>query len=266
MAYYLNPESMKTKALEYQSWDDVVFENRNKEYGAYPIRQSYSERLFVGLLVSSTLIGMFLFFPSTDKTAILPDPPEIADVIELHPQPIIEHNRPERISPPVQNIDLPPQVVTGPVEPEPIQEPVQPVTTSGPAIEGEGTTGAQTGANVGIVDFPVTETPAPDYVLNPEVAPHYADGQAGLIKYLQRNLRYPAAPRRLGIEGTVFVSFIINGDGSVSDVEVIRGIHPDCDKEAARVISKMSGWTGGKQAGYPVRVKMVLPIKFVLQK
>jgi periplasmic protein TonB len=255
---------MKTKALDYQSWDDVVFENRNKEYGAYPIRQSYSERLFVGLLVSSSLIGMFLFFPSTNNEGVLPELPVIEDIIELHPQPIIEVNGPERIAPPVQNTELPPQVVRGPVEPERIQEPVEPITTSGPAVEGEGVTGAQTGTNVGIVDFPAAETPAPEFVLNPEVAPQYADGHAGLMKYLQRNLRYPAVPRRLGIEGTVFVSFIVNGDGSVADVEVIRGIHPDCDKEAARVISKMSGWTGGKQAGYPVRVKMVLPIKFVL--
>jgi periplasmic protein TonB len=261
-----NPESMKTKALDYQSWDDVVFENRNKEYGAYPIRRSYSERLFVGLLVSSSLIGMFLFFPSTEKGGILPKPPVIEDIIELHPEPIIEINRHERIAPPVQNTELPPQVVRGPVEPEPIQEPVEPITTSGPAVEGEGVTGVQTGTNVGIVDFPVVDIPKPEYYLNPEVPPQYADGQAGMIRYIQRNLRYPNSAQRLEIEGTVFVSFIVNGDGSISNVEVIRGIHPDCDREAARVISKMPGWTGGMQAGNPVRVKMVLPIKFALNK
>jgi periplasmic protein TonB len=256
---------MKTKALDYQSWDDVVFENRNKEYGAYPIRQSYSERLFVGLLVSSSLIGMFLFFPSTDKGGIIPVPPDLGEIIEIQPKPVIEINHRQPVVPPVQNRELPPRVVTGPVEPEPIAEPVQPIT-SGSDIEGSVTTGTQTGTNVGIVDVSTIDIPAPDFVLNPEVAPQYADGQRGLIKFIQRNLKYPAAPRRLGIEGTVFVSFIVNGDGSVSDVEVIRGIHPDCDKEAIRVVSKLPGWTGGKQAGNPVRVKMVLPIKFALEK
>jgi protein TonB len=68
----------------------------------------------------------------------------------------------------------------------------------------------------------------------------------------------------MGIEGIVYVSFLILGDGTVTDVKVLRGIHTDCDKEAVRVISKLPGWSGGKQGGIPVSVRMVLPVKFKL--
>lgn len=257
---------MKSKALIYQSWDDLVFENRNKEYGAYPLRKTYEEKLFIGLLFSTGLLGLLFFIPG-DGERVITEKPEIVRVIDLSDKPdiIIEPrqqvvSRQEEV---VRREDVPPQVVTEPVVDVPV-EPVTPVVSGGNVSEGEPGPITSTGTS-GVVSEPVVETPAPEFYLQPEVYPQYENGVAGMARYLERNLRYPATPRRLGIEGTVFVSFIVNGDGSIANVEVIRGIHPDCDKEAVRVISKMPGWTGGKQAGYPVRVKMVLPIKFTLK-
>ncbi len=261
---------MKSKALIYQSWDDVVFENRNKEYGAYSLRKTYSEKLFLGLLISTGLLALLMFMPSGGER-VIPEPPDLTGIIDMTNVPIIEiQPRPQPASRPqetVQRDDVPPQVTTDPVE-TPVDQPIDQPTQSVNGVEGDGSTGvntSQAGVDLGITT--TIETPkAPDFYLQPEVYPQYENGLAGMAKYLQRNLKYPASAKRMGIEGTVFVSFIVNGDGSISNVEVIRGIHPDCDKEAARVISKMPGWTGGKQAGYPVRVKMVLPIKFTLDR
>ena len=258
---------MKTKALVYQSWDDLVFENRNKEYGAYSLRKTYPEKLFTGLLVSLTLIGMLFFLPSGSMKKV---EPKIFDkgIIELSDPPVWD--LPQRTAPPkpLQQVthrnDLPPQVVSTPVEPTPVDEPAEPSVNS-EGIEGNANgTVSSSGGNTGTVETFAQVTPN-ETVFNPEVIPSYEGGYAGMMKYFQKNLKYPASARRMGVEGTVFVSFIVNGDGSLSDVVVTRGFHPDCDKEAVRVVSKMPGWTGGKHGGYPVRVRMALPIKFALR-
>ena len=78
-------------------------------------------------------------------------------------------------------------------------------------------------------------------------------------------MKYPAIPRKTGVEGIVFVRFVVNYDGRVIDVEVIKGIHADCDREAARVIALMPAWRPGMQNNMPVSVRMVMPVKFKLE-
>ena len=85
-----------------------------------------------------------------------------------------------------------------------------------------------------------------------------------LYKFIQKTLKYPTQAKRMGTEGKVFVSFVVNKDGAISDVETIKGISTECDKEAARVVSLFPPWKVGKQNGKPVRVKYVLPINFKL--
>ena len=85
-----------------------------------------------------------------------------------------------------------------------------------------------------------------------------------MMDYLRANLRYPADARQKGIEGTVYTSFIVEKDGSVSEVKTIRGIHEEADTEARRVVQNFPKWVPGKQNGEPVRVRFVLPIKFNL--
>jgi periplasmic protein TonB len=218
------------------------------------------------LMASLTLIGMLFLLPSGTPGKIELPIIELPGDHTLMPPPIFEVPRPQTrpVEPQVrvENETLPPRVVTTPVETPITNEPVLPAV-SGTGDEGAVVTGAATGVSTGTVDI-VTPTPSNAPVFNPEVAPAYENGYAGMMKYFQKNLKYPPAARRLGIEGSVYVSFIVNADGSVSDVTVIRGFHPDCDKEAARVVSKMPGWSGGKHGGFSVRVKMVLPIKFKL--
>jgi protein TonB len=84
-------------------------------------------------------------------------------------------------------------------------------------------------------------------------------------KYVSKNIEYPKQARRMGIEGKVFVQFVVDKDGSLSDVKVIKGIGAGCDEEAIRVLKESPKWTPGKQRGRPVRVRMSLPIFFKIQ-
>jgi len=98
-----------------------------------------------------------------------------------------------------------------------------------------------------------------------ESMPTYPGGVAARMKFLQENIKYPQMARESGIQGTVYVTFVVEPDGSVSDVRVLRGIGGGCDEEAVRVIKAMPKWIPGKQRGKPVRVQFNMPIKFTLQ-
>lgn len=97
-----------------------------------------------------------------------------------------------------------------------------------------------------------------------EQMPEYPGGEEALMKYLSENIKYPEKAKEMKIEGKVFVSFVVQKDGKVADVVVLKGIGGGCDEEAVRVVSAMPNWSPGYQKGKPVNVKYTLPISFVL--
>jgi len=98
-----------------------------------------------------------------------------------------------------------------------------------------------------------------------EDPPSFPGGDEARIRFLSENIRYPQMARESGIQGTVFVTFVVERDGSVTDVRILRGIGGGCDEEAIRVIKAMPKWNAGKQRGRPVRVQFNMPIRFTLQ-
>ena len=98
-----------------------------------------------------------------------------------------------------------------------------------------------------------------------EDMPTFPGGDEARMRFLSENIRYPQMARESGIQGTVFVTFVVERDGSVTDVRVLRGIGGGCDEEALRVIRAMPRWNPGKQRGRPVRVQFNMPIRFTLQ-
>ncbi|MBE0661458.1 MAG: energy transducer TonB [Bacteroidales bacterium] len=98
-----------------------------------------------------------------------------------------------------------------------------------------------------------------------EEPPSFNGGDEARIKYISENIKYPEEARAKGIQGTVFVTFVVEADGSVSDVKILRGIGGGCDEEAVRVIESMPKWIPGKQRGQAVRVQFNMPIRFVLE-
>ena len=98
-----------------------------------------------------------------------------------------------------------------------------------------------------------------------EEMPDFPGGVAKLSEYLQKNIKYPQMARESGIQGRVFVNFVVEPDGSVSHVNVMRSLGGGCDEEAMRVVKAMPKWKPGKQRGKPVRVSYILPVNFKLQ-
>ena len=98
-----------------------------------------------------------------------------------------------------------------------------------------------------------------------EEMPKFPGGDAELLKFISKSIRYPVIAQENGIQGRVICSFVVNRDGSIVDAQVLRGVDPSLDKEALRVINSMPKWTPGKQRGKPVRVKYTVPITFRLQ-
>lgn len=97
-----------------------------------------------------------------------------------------------------------------------------------------------------------------------EDQPEPKGGMAAFYEFVQKNLKYPAQARRMGIEGKVFVQFVVDKDGSINDVQSVKGIGAGCDEEAVRVIKSSPKWKPGKQRGRAVKVRMILPITFKL--
>jgi protein TonB len=98
-----------------------------------------------------------------------------------------------------------------------------------------------------------------------ESMPEFPGGMEMMMKYLRENLKYPHLAKETNIQGRVFISFVVEVDGCISDVTVLRGIGGGCDEEAVRVVQNMPKWNPGKQRGIPVRVRFNLPVKFTLQ-
>jgi protein TonB len=98
-----------------------------------------------------------------------------------------------------------------------------------------------------------------------EISPEFPGGNEAMMRWLGSNVRYPAAAQGIGAQGRVITSFVVERDGSITDVQVVRGVDPSLDREAVRVIQAMPNWTPGKQRNMPVRVRFTLPVTFRLQ-
>lgn len=123
--------------------------------------------------------------------------------------------------------------------------------------------------NTAVPDYtPSTEEPeVPEKTIFKvvEKMPHFQGGEAALMKYLAAHIQYPEMAKENNIQGTVFISFVVEPNGNIDRVKVIRGIGGGCDLEAIRVVKNMPKWVPGKQRGKPVRVAFTLPVRFALQ-
>ncbi|MBO8447362.1 MAG: TonB family protein [Bacteroidetes bacterium] len=114
------------------------------------------------------------------------------------------------------------------------------------------------------VAAPVEEEEEQQIFVVVEKMPEFPGGEEAMRRYLARNIRYPLIAQENGIQGRVICQFVVNADGKIVDVQVVRGVEASLDAEAVRVIQSMPSWTPGKQGGKSVRVKYTLPIRFKL--
>lgn len=253
-----------------QRWEDIVFENRNKAYGAYVLRTVYSKNVVLGVVITFIFIALVFYSPDIiamfkGEEVVEKAPPRKLVYTELSAPPPIDKPKPPPPQvqlPKLQKVIkfVPPKVVKEEVVEEiPTIEEIKQHEVA--AVEVEGPTEI------------VFEEPVQEVVVEEdenkiftvvEQQPEFQGGYEAMMNFIKKNMRYPASARRMGVDGTVYVSFVVSKDGSISEVKTIRGISADCDQEAMRVVSMMPAWKPGKQNGKPVFVRFVLPIKFKL--
>lgn len=252
-----------------QSWEDVVFERRNQDYGAYVLRKLYTKRVFLALaatllIITAVLAGPALIELLKGEEVVEKAPPRKLVYTELSAPPPIDKPKP----PPPQ-IQLPKlQKVIKFVPPKVVKEQVvEEVPTIEEIKQNEVAAVEVEGPTEVVFEEPVQEVVVEDdnqVFTVVEQQPEFAGGLEAMYQFIQKNMKYPASARRMGVDGTVFVQFVVGKDGSITEVKTIRGISADCDKEAERVVKMMPNWKPGKQNGKPVFVRYVLPIKFKL--
>ncbi len=264
--------------------DDIVFAHRNKEYGAYDLRKSYPKAVTRALIIGGILFTLGVLTP-TILTALAPEEKQVfmdeVDLMKIPPPPIDPNEPPPPPPPPVEvpKVNtvkfLPPEVK--PDEEVPEETPPPAVEELKEAVAAEKTVIGDPNAEEVIaapeataaptkVEKAVEAAPKEEQIFTVvEQQPEFSGGMAALGQYLQKNLRYPAAAQRANISGRVFVSFVVNTDGSIQDVQVLKGLGFGTDEEAKRVVQAMPKWRPGKQSGRPVRVKFNLPINFTLE-
>ncbi len=201
-------------------------------------------------------LGIFLFFSCSEEksgkvTELIPDTIEVEKEAKPPTQSTDSLDLREKVNP------APPPPVPRPMPPDPRHrprpphdpiEPVYPIYPEPPPPQMP----PETKPNDPVVDFP-------------DVDPEYIGGAAAMRQFLQENIRFPEVDREMSSQGRVYLQFIVEKDGSLSDVRVARGVSKEFDAEAVRVVQSMPNWKPGEMKGEVVRCRMRLPITFTLQ-
>ncbi len=275
---------MENTNWQKKSIDDIVFEGRNKSYGAFQLRRIYDKHmsramlsgmLFFLLAVSSPrIISMIKGMMPENKDELVMKEVTLAEPPPIDPKKPPPPPPPEVKPPPIKDqIKFVPPVVK---KDEEVIEEEPPPPTVDEIKDKEIATETKEGDENG-VDASLTEPdapPAPPVLEEPkeeepftyvEQMPTFPDGQEAMYKFIYDRIKYPAIARENGISGQVIVQFVVSKEGEIKNAKVMRGIGGGCNEEALRVVNQMPRWKPGKHNGRAVPVTFTLPIKFVLQ-
>ncbi len=259
----------------YASLDDIVFEGRNREYGAYLLRKLYPTNLWRGLIMAISLFMLLVslplivnkLWPKEEVITPIIEPIPITPIDIVVPKPEIDKpiEQPKQVAPPtaatIQNTI--PKIEKNPTNGKEMPETIPPGIESGPTTT-PGNGGSTVVPNPGNGSA-IIEKPEPSPILDiAEINPAFPGGNEALFEYLSKNIRYPILAERNHLEGMVIVQFVVNEEGAISDIVVLKKLGGGTDEEAVRVIKNMPAWSPGKQSGRPVKVRFTLPIRFTL--
>jgi periplasmic protein TonB len=261
-----------------QDWCDMVFDDKNKEYGAYVLREKSGKRHFRALIIASVCFVLAISTPLILKKII---PKKKEANVEVTTMTDIKVDKKEEKKNAAEEIKLPDvplkntiQYVPPVIKPDEEVPDDQVIKTqdelnqSNTAISIKDQKGVDEGG-VDVADLDkgaesiVNDEEAPFDVV--ENSPDFPGGDLALRKFLKDNLQYPKLAYETGIEGTVYVEFVVSKIGKISNVKLKRGIGGNCDEEAMRVVKMMPSWNPGRQNGENVPVKFVLPVNFKLK-
>lgn len=267
-------------------WVDLVFEGRNKAYGAYRLRKSTTKRNILAM-VAVVILLIVAFIILTVKNFVdeqrakvamtqvaeltnYKQPEKKAEVkqkkVEVEPERVVERVKSSiKFTAPVIKKDE----EVKPDEELKTQDELMSTKTAIGTFDVKGNDDAN--GEVLKAKEVIAEPEPPKHEEEDKVfdiveqQPMFPGGQTALMKYLSEHTKYPVVAQENGVQGRVTVQFVVEKDGSISDVHVLRGVDPSLDKEAVRVVKSMPSWTPGKQNGINVRVNYRVPVLFRLQ-
>ena len=269
-------------------WSDLMFENRNKEYGAYVLRRQTTARNIKSIIAVLILFAIVMIYmvaknayddyqkahmaqtQVTELTALQEQKKEA----KVERKEVVKQEKIEQVVEKVKSsIKFTAPVIKkdDEVRPEDEMKSQDEIMNSKVAVGfanviGNDESGEVLKAKEMIVNEPVKPKEEENKVFDVvEQMPSFPGGMAALMAYLQKNIKYPPVAEENGIQGRVVCSFVVERDGSVTDIKVAKSVDPSLDKEAVRVVGAMPSWIPGKQNGQSVRVKYTLPVTFRLQ-
>ncbi|MFR2733769.1 TonB family protein [Hoylesella buccalis] len=268
-------------------WTELVFAGRNQAYGAYQLRKGTGKRNVISIIAVVALVLLCQIGLSLKKAADaearkraamtevvelskLEQPKKKAEVkqqkkIQVEPEKVVERVKSSiKFTAPVIKKDN----EVKPEEELKTQDELMKTKTAIGAIDVKGNDD-KGGEVLKLKEAVAQPEPKPE-VENKvfdvvEQMPSFPGGPSALMKYLSENVKYPVVAQENGVQGRVVVSFVVEKDGHITDVKVVRSVDPSLDKEAARVVRSMPSWIPGKQNGSAVRVKYNVPVSFKLQ-
>ena len=250
------------------SFDDIVFENRNKEYGAYKLRKKYNRNVIISLITGLVLMSIAIITPYLNAKAAENKAKRSERQVEIKMENLDQPT--ETVAPPlppppppqdvVQQARYIPPVVVDSVKPE---ETIQLMTADQAQVEVQN---EEVVEEVQVVAEEVQEDvdeAEPFYVV--EEMPMFPGGDAAIQKYIGDNVIYPEVAKENNIQGRVIVKFCVTPTGGVDQVSVLKGVDPELDVEVVRVVKTLPKFKPEKQGGKPVPVWYTIPINFQLK-
>ena len=273
--------------LTRNGWCDLIFEGRNKEYGAYKLRTQTGKRNLKAIITIAILAALciILFYIKAGYDAYQAAHAKNENVTEISAlnQPKKKEAKVERKVQVEEKKEVVKEVkssikFTAPVikkdadvKPEEEMKTQDQIMQTNTALDVKGNSdqGEILKVTQRVETEPVKAEPKPE-VENKvfdvvEQMPSFPGGPSALMQYLSSNIKYPVVAQENGVQGRVVVSFVVERDGSITDVQVARSVDPSLDREAQRVVRNMPRWIPGKQNGQAVRVKYNVPVAFRLQ-
>lgn len=267
-----------------QDFDDVLFQDRNKAYGAYQLRKAYPRYITQSLLIAVLGYILAVGTPWAIKKwkdahrAETEQPARKVRVIqysELSPPPPIERKRPTPPEPVekvktlkyVEPVVKPDEEVPEEEEYVPTQDELMESQAGAETVEGEDSVDVEQYFDAVEADpepEPAPPPPPPKVFEFVEQMPSFPGGDVAFLHFLNANIRYPDAARDFNVEGKVVLQFVVDAAGCVVDPVVVKGIGMGCDKEAVRVLRESPIWEPGVQGGYQVPVKLYVTVEFKL--
>lgn len=259
---------MAKEKVNTPAFDDIVFEDRNKEYGAYKLRKKYSRTVVISMLIGIIIIGTAIITPYLNAKALENREKRAERQVEIKLENLDQPT--EQVAPPpppppppadvVQQAKYVPPVVVDSVKPE---DNVQLMTADEAQTEVQNEEVVEVVAEVKEEVQEAEPEEVPFVVV--EEMPMFPGGDTELLKYIGEHTNYPEVAKENNIQGRVIVRFCVTAKGGVSQVSILKGVDPELDAEAIRVVNTLPAFKPGKQGGKPVPVWYMVPITFTLK-